>query len=172
MQSMRKGHVTTAIMSDCGTWRYELRVVWDSDLPPLVVGMLNPLRVTRNHPDHTVERCLRRAYAVGCGSLIVWNLGAALATDPMSWKRLPDPIGPDNDIHIRRILTECLARDGVCLAGWGKLGYFRDRDQTALEIGADVGVQWSCLGTIEGYPKHPLYVGISVPVEKWAVGNE
>lgn len=77
------------------------------------------------------SRNWRRAEACGCGSLVVWNLGAGRATDPGDWKAMADPIGPDADRHIRRILTECRDRVGIAVAGWGAHGSFMGRDKAA-----------------------------------------
>src|SRR6516162_8071848 len=90
----------SAIISDCGLYRYELRRVWDKSLPPYVSGMLNPSTADDKVDDATITRNIRRAQALGYGSLIVWNLGAGRATEPDNWKAMADPIGPENDRHI------------------------------------------------------------------------
>src|SRR4051812_36665193 len=93
-----------AILSVCKTFRYELRRVWNDNLSPLVIGMLNPSTADAENDDPTIRRIKKRAWMLGCGSLIVWNLGAARATSPIDWKSARDPIGPDNDQHTLRIL--------------------------------------------------------------------
>src|SRR5260370_12242349 len=109
----------SAIISNCGQYRYELRRIWDNSLPPYVSGMLNPPTADGEIDDRTIIRNLQRAEALGCGSLIVWNLGAGRATKPKAWKAMVDPVGPDNDSHILRILSECLGRNGIAVVGWG-----------------------------------------------------
>ena len=158
----------SAIISPCGTWRYELRRVWDDSLPPFVLGMLNPSKADGEVDDPTIIRGWRRAERVGCGSLIVWNLGAGRATDPKIWMRMADPIGPRNYFHIESILTECRARTGVAVVGWGRLGSWRSLDRIALGIAAKVGVTFKCLGeTSEGQPRHPLYIANDQPLVDW-----
>jgi|SRR5579871_13114 len=150
---------SSAIISTCGIYRYELRRVWDDSLPPYVSGMLNPSTADAELDDATITRNRRRALATGFGSLIVWNLGAGRATDPKVWKALPDPIGPENDVHIRRILVECRDRRGVAVVGWGNHGTFMKRDKIVSRIAHEVGVELFCLGKTKlGQPRHPLYV--------------
>ncbi len=160
----------SAIISDCGLYRYELRRGWDDALPPYVLGMLNPSKADAEIDDPTIVRSCRRAEAMGYGALIVWNLGAGRATNPNDWKAMADPIGPENDAHIRRILIECRDRNGIASIAWGAHGSFRGRDRVALEIAVEVGVVFHCLGTTKsGQPRHPLYISNGQPLIKWIV---
>lgn len=155
----------SAIISTCGMFRYELRREWDDALPPFVLGMLNPSTADGSFNDPTIGRGITFAASNGCGSLIVWNLGAGRATKPTDWFKMPDPIGPENDAHIRRILTECKDRNGVAVVGWGAHGHFMRRDLTAFRIAREVGVTFMCLGiTKTGQPKHPLYIAAKQPL--------
>jgi hypothetical protein len=142
--------------------------VWNDDLPPYVSGMLNPSTADAEIDDPTIIRNWRRAEAMACGSLIVWNLGAGRATSPSDWKAMPDPIGPENDVHIRRILTECRERNGMAVVGWGTHGSFMDRDKVVTEIARAIGVTFCCLGTTKaGHPKHPLYIARTQGLLEW-----
>lgn len=158
----------SAIISDCELFRYELRRLWDERLPPFVIGMLNPSYADGEIDDATTTRNIRRAAANRCGSLIQWNLGAGRATAPSDWMAMVDPIGPDNDIHIRRILTECRERGGIAVAAWGSHGSFANRDRVALRIAAESGVVFQCLGlTREGQPRHPGRLAHAEPLIAW-----
>jgi hypothetical protein len=149
----------SAVISPCGQFRYELRRVWDDKLPPFVAGMLNPSIADAEIDDPTINRAMHRAKANGCGSLIVWNLGAGRATNPKNWMAMRDPIGPENDTYIWSVLTECRERFGIAFVGWGAHGSFMNRDEDALRIAVQVGIQFCCLGmTRDGQPRHPLYV--------------
>lgn len=160
---------SSAIISDCGAYRYELRRVWNDSLPPYVSGMLNPSTADAVNDDPTITRNRRRAEAMGFGSLIVWNLGAGRATDPKVWKKLSDPIGPENDNHIRRILSECHKRRGIVVVGWGNHGTFLGRDKVVSQLAREIGVEFFCLGTTKrGQPKHPLYVANALEPTLWA----
>jgi hypothetical protein len=160
----------SAIISECGKFRYELRRVWNESLPPYVSGMLNPSTADAEYDDPTIRRNRARAQALGFGSLIVWNLGAGRATEPSAWKGLIDPIGPDNDDHVRRILSEGRDRRGICVVGWGNHGIFMGRARAALKIAAELGVTLHCLGVTKlGQPKHPLYIADRQELVAWAV---
>lgn len=156
--------IFSAVISSDGLYRYELRRDWD-ERPPLVLGMLNPSTADHRQNDPTIHRSIKRAQDLGCGSLVVWNLGAGRATEPRDWKAMADPIGPDNDRHIRNILTECRELGGIALVGWGVHGSFRDRDIAVTEIAHSVGVELKCLAfSKEGFPRHPLYVEYGAPL--------
>ena len=158
----------TDIISECGLYRYELREEWDAGLPPYCSGMLNPSKATRYVDDPTFVRNRTRAQMLGCGSVIIWNLGAGRNTDPDAWKAMADPIGPENDAHIRRILIECKERGGIAVVGWGAHGSFRGRDKTATGIAREVGVTLHCLGTTkDGQPRHPLYIATAQQLVEW-----
>jgi hypothetical protein len=112
----------SAIISKCGLYRYERRLIWDDSLPPYVSGMLHPSNGRID--EKTIARNMGLAHVHGCGSLIVWNLGAGRAANLAAWKAMTDPIGPDNDAHIKRILSECRDRGGIAFVGWGDHGSF------------------------------------------------
>lgn len=167
---------TGATFSACRTWRYKLWRIWDSSKPPLVMLMLNPSTADEAMNDPTVERCERRAYAGGCGGLIVLNIFAFRATDPGEMKAAADPIGPENDGHITQVLAlATLAAAGgprlawrIC-AGWGIHGSHLGRDRQVARMFQAAGVPLYCLGvTASGQPRHPLYVGYSVPFQPWS----
>ncbi len=158
----------SAIISPCGLYRYELRREWDDSLPPYVSGMLNPSTADHEIDDPTIIRNWRRAERLGYGSLIVWNLGAGRATEPADWKRMRDPIGPENNAHIRRILTECKERNGLAVVGWGAHGDHFNRARQVAQIAGEVGIKFQCLGTTKsGQPKHPLYIANEQPLVRW-----
>jgi hypothetical protein len=158
----------SAIISSCGGYRYELRRIWNEALPPYVSGMLNPSTADAENDDPTIIRNWRRACALGYGSLIVWNLGAGRASTPRKWKEMVDPVGPENDAHIRRILIECRDRQGIAVVGWGAHGSFMGRDETVSWIAGEIGITLSCLGTTKGgQPKHPLYVRRDQSLIEW-----
>lgn len=63
----------------------------------LLYILLNPSTATEEHNDPTVERCERRARALGYGGFAVTNLFAFRATRPEDLKRAGAPVGPGND---------------------------------------------------------------------------
>jgi len=157
----------SAVISSCAKYRYELRREWDSKRP-LVIGMLNPSIADDKIDDPTISRLINRAKDLGCGSLIVWNLGAGRSKNPAHWKSMQDPIGPENDKHIKRILKEALHKEGLCFVGWGNHGIFLNRHLAAQELAEASGVTLHCLGTTKrGQPRHPLFVPYSQKPIQW-----
>ena len=68
---------SSAIYSDCETYRYALTRVWDDARPRVLFIMLNPSKATEQQNDPTIERCERRARRSG---RLAWpQAGAAWA---------------------------------------------------------------------------------------------
>jgi hypothetical protein len=62
---------SVAIYSDCERYRYSLTRVWDETGGKVHFVMLNPSTATEVQNDPTVERCERRARALGYGAFRV-----------------------------------------------------------------------------------------------------
>lgn len=149
--------IKSAVISDCGCYRYVLRREWNDDLPPMLILMLNPSKADAERDDPTITRSIHRAKLEGCGSLVVGNAGAGRATYPKDWAAMEDPYGPDNRYHIRRLLIECWLDEGKAVVAWGTLGH--DKAGYILDIAKVVGIKLWCLGkTKAGDPRHPLYM--------------
>lgn len=161
---------SSAIMSERGWYRYELRRVWDYTLPKMLFIMLNPSTADADKDDPTIRRCINRARDEKCGSLIVVNLFALRSPDPKSLKRHHDPVGrPENDRHIGLALNECQMSNGVAVAAWGAGGGYMGRGAHIIKMAALTGVDLYCLGvTKAGQPRHPLYVAGAQPLVKWS----
>ena len=67
---------SVAVYSDCERYRYELTRTWDPVGRKALFVMLNPSTATEVQNDPTVERCERRARALGFGSFRVTNIFA------------------------------------------------------------------------------------------------
>ncbi len=126
--------------------------------------MLNPSKATEVQNDPTVERCERRARALGFGAFQVTNIFAWRDTDPFKMRKATDPIGPDNDATI---LAGVGWADQV-IAAWGTHGAHLDRGpQMAVTLHA-TGRPIFTLGLSKhGHPKHPLYIGYSQQPILW-----
>ncbi len=146
---------TGATISACGRYRYRLWRIWDESKPYCLFLMLNPSTADDIDNDATVERCQRRAAAMGYGGLHVANLFAWRSTDPSVLASVADPIGPDND---KTILAVAKAA-GIVIYGWGKDGAIQRRGAAVLALLAAAGVQpYALKCNLDGSPKHPLYV--------------
>jgi hypothetical protein len=160
--------LSSAVFSNCQNYRYRLDRIWDESLPPLAFGMLNPSSADHERNDATIERCERRAKALGFGRLIVWNLFAFRTTNPKTLKQQPDPVGPDNDDFILEALIETKDNRGKTIVGWGSYGDILDRHIQILDIARKLTVNLYCLGvTTAGQPKHPLYVSYRSAPKCW-----
>lgn len=150
---------TSAKISDCGKFRYELRRVWDRALPPAVFIMLNPSTADGNQDDPTIRRCVGFAKREGCGTLIVVNLGAGRATKPNDWMRMPDPQGPLNPRYLKWALEEAADFKGIAVCAWGSDGGFNGYHHVPAAFAREVGQPLLCFGkTMTGMPLHPLYL--------------
>lgn len=158
---------SSAVISQCGLYRYELRREWSSRRPPFCALLLNPSKADARRNDPTIIRLMRRANSLGFGSLIVINLGAGRATDPKQWLAMADPIGPDNFDHIKTALVEAANRNGMVLVGWGR--HARQSEvQRIILLARRCGIILYCMGkTLSGQPIHPLYVSYGKKPIPW-----
>ncbi|MEO0665323.1 MAG: DUF1643 domain-containing protein, partial [Pseudomonadota bacterium] len=114
---------STAVYSDCERYRYMLTRIWDEGGKRALFIMLNPSTATEVQNDPTVERCERRARALGFGAFRVLNIFAWRDTDPRKMRAAPDPVGPDNDAAI----LESLPWADRVIAAWGTHGAHLER---------------------------------------------
>lgn len=115
--------------------------------------MLNPSKATERDNDPTIERCERRARALGFAAFRAVNLFALRATDPRNLRQISDPVGPANLDAVR----DAADWADMCLCAWGVHGALHGQD---VEIATILdGRPLMCLGTTKsGAPRHPLYV--------------
>ena len=126
--------------------------------------MLNPSKATEVQNDPTVERCERRARALGFGAFQVTNIFAWRDTDPFKMRKATDPIGPDNDATI---LAGVGWADQV-IAAWGTHGAHLNRGpQMAVTLHATDKPIFALGLSKHGHPKHPLYISYSQQPILW-----
>jgi hypothetical protein len=117
--------------------------------------LLNPSTADETQDDPTIRRCIGYARSWSYSRLVITNLFAFRSTDPKALVRADDPIGPDNDGHIR---AQATLADRVVI-GWGAYGHLLDRGAQVLEILRLIGIRPFCLTrTNGGQPGHPLYL--------------
>jgi hypothetical protein len=152
-----------AVYSDCERYRYLLTRLWAPG-PKALFVMLNPSTATEVQNDPTVERCERRARALGFGAFRVTNIFAFRATDPRVMRAAGDPVGPGND---GAILDSLPWADAVICA-WGNHGLHLGRGPAVEAMLRASGRPLHHLGlTGQGQPRHPLYVGYDCPPQPW-----
>ena len=156
--------VSEAVYSDCERYRYALTRVWDTKARRLLYIMLNPSKATELANDPTIERCERRARALGYGGFRVCNLFALRETEPARLKRARHPEGPDNRAEIAAALE--WADEVLC--AWGVHGAHRAQAAALLPLLRAGGIPLLALGvTRDGHPRHPLYVSYKVQPTPW-----
>ncbi len=149
--------------SDDEAYRYRLVRVWEPG-PRALFVMLNPSTATETQNDPTVERCERRARALGFGSFAVGNIFAYRATDPKVMRSVADPVGPGNDAAIVEMASEA---DRVICA-WGTHGLHLGRGAAVEALLRGAGLELCHLGLSKGgLPKHPLYIGYEIRPVVW-----
>lgn len=154
-----------AVFSPCRRYRYKLWRRW-SDTKPLNFLMLNPSTADETVNDPTVEGCERRAREWGYGGVVVTNLFAFRATDPEEMKRCGDPVGIDNNDHIRREYVF----SAMTICAWGNHGAHMNRSATVRKL-LSKGVLHALKLNKSGEPQHPLYIARSVKPFVWKQGN-
>ena len=146
---------STAVYSGCEQYRYSLTRVWDGAAPRVMFVMLNPSTATEVQNDPTIERCERRARALGFGGFRATNIFACRATDPRDMRRLDAPEGPDN---MTAVLEGAHWADMVICA-WGTHGAHRGQGARVAAALRATGRPLYHLGLSKaGHPKHPLYL--------------
>lgn len=157
---------SVAVYSDCEAYRYTLTRVWDPEGRKALFVMLNPSTATEVQNDPTVERCERRARALGFGAFQVTNIFAYRATDPKVMRAASDPVGPENDSAISQGAQ--WADQIIC--AWGTHGAFGERGAKVEALLRDTGLDLYHLGLSKaGHPKHPLYIAYTQQPEPWSL---
>jgi hypothetical protein len=164
-RSFQKGDAdSVAVYSACENYRYQLTRTWDDTQAKALFIMLNPSTATEFQNDPTVERCERRARALGFGAFRVTNIFAYRATDPQKMRAQADPVGPENDAAILGAVSWA---DRVICA-WGNHGAHLGRGAFVAAMLRKTPVPLWHLGlTQSGVPKHPLYTGYAVQPLRW-----
>ena len=149
----------SAVISACGKYRYTLDRQWgpandaQCDKGMLLWVMLNPSTADAEKDDNTIRRCINYSKAWGYSGLMVGNLYAFRATNPIDMFDAKDPVGPDND----RWIDVMAKHSERIIAAWGGAGSSHRRD-AVLDRLRRFGVVYSLGTTVDGSPRHPLYL--------------
>jgi len=135
-------------------YRYRLWRTWAPERERLLFLMLNPSTADAEKLDPTVRRCVGYAERWGYGSLEVANLFALRSTDPGELYQALDPIGPENDRHIR----DAVRASSAIVAAWGQHGRLRGRDEDVIRLVTGLADLHCLRRTKHGLPWHPLYL--------------
>lgn len=155
-----------AVLSADGVYRYQLLRRWGRGASIVAFVMLNPSTADAHRDDATIRRCIAFAKRWGHDGLVVVNLFAYRATDPTKLDEAADPVGPDNDDHIRQA---CQGASRVVCA-WGAHPKAAKRAPAVVQL-LPRGIQ--CLGlTSSGHPRHPLYMANRTRPTHFHLGSE
>ena len=140
----------SAVISECGLYRYELRRTWGADKAWVLFVCLNPSTADHEAEDNTSRICINYAKRWGFGGLVIANLFAYRSTDRSKIYEVSDPVGLENDDYLKRLSSE--ASETVC--AWSDDGGYMDRDLIVFPLLHSP----KCLTTLKsGRPGHPLY---------------
>lgn len=159
----------SAIISDCGRYRYRLERDGLGDGQTTVI-MVNPSTADAERDDATIRKLRGFGERYRWGKIVVGNLFAYRATDVRELRSAPDPVGPENDSHLMDMLREA---DRFVVA-WGPAAKLpkrlRTRFRRVLEIGAFVSRQPLSIGkpAKDGHPCHPLMLPYSLELQPWS----
>lgn len=161
----------SAVISPCGTYRYDLRRELGGTRPAVFIG-LNPSVADAERDDNTIRRDIGFARHWHCGRVIKGNANAYRATKPAAMKRAAkagvDIVGPDNDRYLREMLLLSKLCSGIVIVCWGNhIDLERQEEVWKLIVACDVTPL--CLGTNQnGTPVHELYQPYDRPLEPWS----
>jgi hypothetical protein len=168
---------TGALFSRDGTYRYRLWRHWgDGCTGNAIFLLLNPSTAGATHNDATIRKCLGFASRWGVQGIRVVNLFAMRSTDPEYLLIVKDPIGPDNDFHIRDVTDAKWRSDApykiVCAWGAARIGKLRRFiEARANDVYEQLlfDRQLYCLGRcMDGAPRHPLMLSYDTQLEPWS----
>lgn len=152
----------SAIMSNCGRYRYSLHRQWEDGLPSVLFVMLNPSTANANTDDPALRRCIAYAKSCGCGGLTVVNLFAFRATDPAVLLTIDyeTAVGPENDMWIAISAMCHRARNrNLIVAAWGAYASRPQLNKRLKEVYRLLPI--SELRALDRtqccQPRHPLY---------------
>lgn len=154
---------SSAVYSNCEQFRYELTRCWGKGRR-LSYVMLNPSTASETRNDPTVERCERRARAMGFDAFRVVNIFAFRATHPKDLKQADDAIGLKNN----QFPISAANWADMVLCAWGAHGAHQKRgaEVEALLRSQDCDL-WHLGLTKSGAPRHPLYVAYTQQPTIW-----
>jgi hypothetical protein len=163
----------SAVISDCGKFRYRLERHMGWPGRRVAVIMVNPSTADAEVDDATVTKLMGFAHRNQWGQLIVGNKFAHRSKDVTTLGLAEEPIGPENDRHLELIMRDA----ELVIVAWGPLTKLpprlRSRWKEVVAIADRVGVQPQCLGTAkDGHPRHPLMQAYDTPLTAWTPPKE
>jgi hypothetical protein len=158
----------SAILSSCGKYRYRLERTVRGRGETYGFFGVNPSTADATINDQTVKKWIGFTDRWNGGRFMVGNVFAYRATDVGELARAVDPVGPDNDLHLERIVREA----DILVPCWGKIDkvprHLRGRFDDLIAMLCASGKPVMHLGLNAcGSPKHPQMLGYKTPLRPW-----
>jgi hypothetical protein len=158
----------SAILSDCGSYRYRLERKVGVEGPVYAYFGVNGSTADHTVDDNTVARWIGFTKRYGGSRFIVGNLFAFRSPHVKDLDAVPDPVGPENDMHIVRIIEDA----DILVPCWGRqskvprrLRYrFAEVENLLRTSGKPVRVFGL---TKDGDPVHPLMLPSTTQLVDW-----
>ncbi|AJG18802.1 DUF1643 domain-containing protein [Cupriavidus basilensis] len=151
----------TAVVSECGTYRYRLGRRWD-DGPAMLFVMLNPSTADAEQDDPTIRKCIGFATRKGFGAVEVVNLFGYRATNPADLKAAGYDSGPENQRAITDAVRESIDEGGAIVLAWGANARGLAAPVVVQGIVRGMGAKAHALRLLDdGTPAHPLMLPYS-----------
>lgn len=161
----------SAVISDCGRYRYRLErhAIEGGGSGAVAWIMVNPSTADASEDDATIRKVTGFSRRLGFGWFIVGNVFGLRSTDVRGLAKADDPMGPDNERHLREIMGAA----PTVIVAWGPVAKLpkelRKRYQRVVRIANEIGVTLHCLGTAnDGHPRHPLMLAYDTPLTEWS----
>tara|TARA_R100000656_G_scaffold60300_1_gene46780 strand:+ start:78 stop:599 length:522 start_codon:yes stop_codon:yes gene_type:complete len=156
----------SAIISDCGLYRYRLDREWEGKTNHKVMFlMLNPSTANSDINDTTTTRCINYAKKWGYGGLIIGNIYPYRTKSPkelMAWKIFGEKysIFKRNQQHLEEMADEA----HVIILAWGA----HYKGEFPMYLGCPYGYKMFYLELCKDKltPKHPL--GLSKKIKYYS----
>lgn len=161
----------SAIISDCGTWRYRLeRDLGAAAGPVVAIFGVNPSTADAVVDDQTIRKDMGFGRRLGWKRIIKGNKFAFRAKDVNKLGTASDPVGPENDAHLERIMRDA----DLHIVAWGPLAKLpwrlRGRWARVVRIAAEVGCPLYSFGIVgDGMPRHTCMIGYDTVLVPWRV---
>lgn len=158
----------SAVLSDCGLYRYRLDREVSSSPRVAAFIMVNPSTANGETDDATIRKLIGFSRRMNFGRFIVGNKFAWRATDIRALRTTAHPVGPENDKHLATIMRSA----DVTIAAWGPLAKLppglRNRWHEIADMADWIGVDLQCFGTAkDGHPRHPLMLAYDTEIVPW-----
>lgn len=141
---VNKPFLGAAVFSPCKTYRYRLERAAPSEAqggPVLGFIMVSPATADEWNDDQTIRMVRLFGTRHDYVRILVGNIFAYRSKDIGKLKDVADPVGPENDAHLARIMREA----DQCYVAWGAENKLpetlRGRWREVVKIADQVGVQ-------------------------------